>query len=404
MGRSNKLFKTLPPVPVVEYIAPAPTVSAAPALVDEYVAPAPAVYAAPAPVDEYVAPAPAVIAAPAPVEKYIALAPAVIAAPAPVEEYIAPAPAVYAAPAPVVEFITHAPAVFAAPAPVDKYIAPAPAVYAAPAPVVEHNTPVPAVYAAPAPVVELLPVPAVVQAPTPVVEYLAPVPSGVQAPSPVVESVAQCHAPVFPLSPDASDMSSPEDMYTSSWVSLPVPIKTCTTDVSVEAEGQACETPTVMHGRGLPAVSRYRVVSSQWLRKEAARQGYAWRQRRRAQQLCSLRAACLPPGGVVGGEALRLAPPGAGVLVETLCKLATRRKSASTSGTGSGKGAGARVAVRSVLEDHETAILELERQVCVVEGLENDVDLFGKLVSDLQDIVFKTKGPDSRRCRTWFQA
>ena len=105
-----------------------------------------------------------------------------------------------------------------------------------------------------------------------------------------------------------------------------MPIKTCATDVSAEAEGQACETPTVMHGRGLKAVSRDSVVSSQWLRKEAARQGYVWRQRRRAQQLCSLRAACLPPGGVVGSEALRLAPPGAGVLVETLRELATRGK------------------------------------------------------------------------------
>ena len=56
------------------------------------------------------------------------------------------------------------------------------------------------------------------------------------------------------------------------------------------------------------------------------------------------------------------------------------------------RGAGARVAVRSVLEDHETAILELERQV---EGLANDVDLFGRLQSDLQDIVFKN-GDQSR--------
>ena len=117
---------------------------------------------------------------------------------------------------------------------------------------------------------------------SPVVEYTSTTSFCVRT-SPVVESVAQCHAPVFPLSPDASDMSSPEDVYTSSWVSLPVPIKTCTTDVSAGAEGQACETPTVMHGRGLPAVSRDMVVSSQWLRKEAARQGYAWRQRRRAQ-------------------------------------------------------------------------------------------------------------------------
>ena len=98
----------------------------------------------------------------------------------------------------------------------------------------------------------------------------------------------------------------------------------------------------------------------------------------------------MPPGGNVG-EALRYAPSGAGVLVEALRGLATRGTRTTTSGTGSGKGAGARVAVRSVLEDHETAILELERQVCVVEGLENDVDLFGKLVSDLQDIVFKTR-------------
>ena len=95
----------------------------------------------------------------------------------------------------------------------------------------------------------------------------------------------------------------------------------------------------------------------------------------------------MPPGGNVG-EALRYAPSGAGVLVEALREPATRGKRTSTSGTGSGKGAGARVAVRFVLEDHETAILELERQV---EGLANDVDLFGRLQSDLQDIVFKNR-------------
>ena len=133
------------------------------------------------------------------------------------------------------------------------------------------------------------------------------------------------------------------------------------------------------------------LVSSQWLRKEAARQGYAWRQRRRAQQLCSLRAACLPPGGVVGGEALRLAPHGAGVLVETLRELATRGKRTSTSGTGSGEGAGARVAVRSVLEDHETAILELERQVCEVECLVNHVKTLEQLVMQLQHTTSQTR-------------
>ena len=194
-------------------------------------------------------------------------------------EYISPVPAVISSPEPVVEFLAPAPAVFHASLPVEEHIAPAPAAF---------------------------------QAPTSVVEYLAPVP-------------AAFHAPVFPLSPDASDMSAPEDMYTSSWVSLPVPIKTCTSEVGAKAGGQACETPTVMHGRGIPAVSRDMGVGfAQWLRKEAARRGYAWRKQRRAQQLCLLRAACVPPGGVVGEEALRLAPPGAGVLVEVLRELATR--------------------------------------------------------------------------------
>ena len=52
------------------------------------------------------------------------------------------------------------------------------------------------------------------------------------------------------------------------------------------------------------------------------------------------------------------------------------------------KGCWVRVAVRSVLEDHETAILELE---CEVECLVHQVDLLGKLVSGLQDIAYKTK-------------
>ena len=62
----------------------------------------------------------------------------------------------------------------------------------------------------------------------------------------------------------------------------------------------------------------------------------------------------MPPGGSVG-EALRYAPSGVGVLVEALRELATRGKRTNTSRTVSGEGAGARVAVRSVLEDHETA-------------------------------------------------
>ena len=151
--------------------------------------------------------------------------------------------------------------------------------------------------------------------------------------------------------------------------------------VAIKPPNLASETPTVCHGRELPAVSRDVVACSQWLREEAARQGYAWRQRGRAQQLCSLRAACVPPNGVVGGEALRLAPLGAGVLVETLRELATRGKRTSTSGKSSGEGFGARVAVRPVLEDHETAILELERVVWSIEDriseLERKVVLTG---------------------------
>ena len=190
------------------------------------------------------------------------------------------------------------------------------------------------------------------------------------------------------LSPDASDMSSPEDVYTRFWGSLPVPTKSFTQVESAEPLNLASETPTVFHGRELPAGRRDGLVGhGLWLRKEAARRGYAWRRQQRARQLSSLRAACVPPGGNVG-EALRYAPSGAGVLVEALRELATRGKRTSTSGTGSGEGAGARVAVRSVLEDHETAILESERQV---EGLVNDAGLFGKLVPDLQDIAFKNR-------------
>ena len=155
------------------------------------------------------------------------------------------------------------------------------------------------------------------QAPTSVVESIAPVP-------------AVFHAPVFPLSPDASDMSSPKNEYTSSWVSLPVASKTCTQVESAEPLNLASKMPTVLHGREFPAVSRDMVVCSQWLRKEAARRGYAWRQQRRAQQLCLLRAACVSLGSVVGGEALRLA----------LRELETRGKSPSTSGKGSGERAG----------------------------------------------------------------
>ena len=139
----------------------------------------------------------------------------------------------------------------------------------------------------------------------------------------------------------------------------------------------ASETPAVFHGRELRAVSRDWVLCSLWLREEAARQGYAWRQRRRA----GLRTACVPLGGV------GWAPPGAFVLVESLRELATRGTRTTTSGMGSGQGAGARVAVRSVLEDHETAILEVERQVELLEKRVRDVDTFGTAILELETRV-----------------
>ena len=223
----------------------------------------------------------------------------------------------------------------APPAPVVEYTAPAPAVISSPEPVVEYGTPVTAVF----------------QVPTPVVDFIAPV-------------LVVFHAPGFPLSPDASDMSSPENV---SWESLPLPIKSFKQVESAEPLNQASETPKVFHGRELPAGRRDGLVGhALWLRKEAALRGYAWRRQQRALQLSSLRAACVPPRGDVG-EALRYAPSGAGVLVETLWELATRGKRTSASGKGSGEGAGARVAVRSVLEDHETAVLELERVVPSIE-------------------------------------
>ena len=90
---------------------------------------------------------------------------------------------------------------------------------------------------------------------------------------------------------------------------------------------------------------------------------------------------------MVGGEALRLAPPGAGVLVETLRELASRGTRTTTSGMGFGQCAGARVAVRSVLEDHETAILELERQVELLEKWVRDADTFETAFLELETRV-----------------
>ena len=156
-----------------------------------------------------------------------------ISSPEPVVEFFAPAPAVFYSTTPVLEYI----------APVVGYLAPAPAVFPAPEPVVESIAPAPAVVSATPAVEYIAPAPAVILAPTPVVEFFAPVP-------------AVFHAPVSPLSPDASDTSSHEDEYTSSWVSLPVPIKSFTQVESAEPLNLASVTPTVFHGRELPAGRR----------------------------------------------------------------------------------------------------------------------------------------------------
>ena len=116
---------------------------------------------------------------------------------------------------------------------------------------------------------------------------------------------------------------------------------------------------------------------------------------------CSFRAACVPPGGVVGGEALRLAPPGAGVLVETLRGLATRETSTSPSGKSSGEGAGARVAVRSVLEDHETAILELETRVEEMEKRLRDREPFVAVVAQLETRVDEMQQLEVQLVQLW---
>ena len=71
--------------------------------------------------------------------------------------------------------------------------------------------------------------------------------------------------------------------------------------------------------------------------------------------------------------------------------LATRGKSTSASGKSSGDGAGARVAARFVLEDHETAILEVERQVELLEKRVRDVDTFAAVVDTMETRVQETQ-------------
>ena len=97
---------------------------------------------------------------------------------------------------------------------------------------------------------------------------------------------------VFPLSPDASDLSSPEDVYHDLLGLVPVKVE----NLFANAECAA---------HGLPGGCRDGLVGTpSGCINERVRRGYAWRQRRRAQQLYSLRAACVPPCDAVD-EALR---------------------------------------------------------------------------------------------------
>ena len=309
-----------------EHIAPAPAVYAAPASAIDLV-PAPAVFAVPAPVVEYIAPAPAV-----PFMEYIAPAPAV-----PVGEYIAPAPGVsvgeYIAPAPGVpvgEYI--APAIGVS---VGEYIAPAPGVpvgeYIAPAPgvsVVEYIAPAPGV-----PVGEYIaPVPAV-----PVVEYIAPAPAVFAVPSPVVENIA--------FAPGVANLrqSSLRGAMPSGMRHRPSVAEKCDTRAA-------------------------RVV--------AARMGYMWRKSKQVE-----RAACdrlLADMGTVlqyGDELVEIGPVltklagrGDGVIMPSVQHFALQQQLVSLTAT---------------MADHETAVLELERQVASLETGVQSSDTKAREVGEL---------------------
>ena len=241
-----------------------------------------------------------------------------------------------AAPALVVACHAPAPSVSS----VRKYIEPAPAVsYPAPAPVAHAASNVALV-----PVGEYVAPAASCVALESVVEYNAPWLSQV-APAPVVEHIAPAHAvscsaptpTVFSQFPDASDLSSPEDEHALLGL-VPVPI------------GTVALVENVFHGR------------------ERATCGFAWRLLdvgmrgdnssvlgsfpRCEQRVCFL----------VQMLALRFALAEAGVLVETFRELATR--GTGVSGENSGDGAGARVAARSMLVDHETAIFDWSKGCC----------------------------------------
>ena len=193
--------------------------------------------------------------------------------------------------------IAPAPAVYAVPAPAVD-LAPEPAVYAVPALGVEYSAPALAVPDSPSPVVEYIAHATPICRPTPVVEYIAPVPTSTLAVS-------------SPLAPSVQSRLS--------------------------AHRVSTDVPTVS--------SRHH---DEWLRAErvlrarSARQGYLFRQMKRrdtqlAAQLTSLGKAC---------EVARGSP------VASLLVPVAMREQGLTSKL---------LAFEKQLDDHEVAVLELER-------------------------------------------
>ena len=238
------------------------------------------------------------------------------------------------------EHIAPAPAV-----PVMKYIAPAPA-----APVVEHIAPAPAVpvmkYIAPAPAVH-------------VVEYIAPAPAVYSAPAPVVEDSAS--ALVSPPTPVVEFIAT----VPTSTPAVSSPPATCVQSRQ-SAHRVSTEVPTVSFRHHHDELFRAERV----LRARAARQGYLFRQMKRrdtqlAAQLTSLGKAC---------EVARGSP-----VASLLVPVAMREQGLSSK----------LLAFEKQLEDHEVAVLELERQVAVLE--------LGENFKQLSDLVHEAKALEGER-------
>ena len=257
-------------------------------------------------------------------------------------EYIAPAPAV-----PVGEYIAPAPAVR-----VGEYIAPAPAV-----PVMEYIAPTPAVpvgeYIAPAPAVPvgeyIAPAPGV-----PVGEYIAPAPAVYAAPAPVVEDIASATPVVEYIA--SVPTSTP---------AVSSPPATCVQSRQ-SAHRVSTEVPTVSSRHHHDELFRAERV----LRARAARQGYLFRQMKRrdtqlAAQLTSLGKAC---------EVVRGSP-----VASLLVPVAMREQGLFSK----------LLVFEKQLEDHEVAVLELERQVAVLEVGEN--------FKQLSDLVHEAKALEGER-------